>query len=149
MTEPKQHKLSEHVRQRTQEWFRKAEHDLAYLTVAPLDMDDPPTDTTCRIAHMSVEYVLKAYLMLNKSRIPKSHDLVMILDECAVIHNDTDFETLRADCQTLSTYRIDLVYPGPLPIDVSVDEAKIAINMAQQIYNFVLSKAIELGYHQI
>ena len=112
-------------------------------------MDDPPTDTTCRIAHMSVEYVLKAYLMLNKSRIPKSHDLVMILDECAAIHNDTDFETLRTDCQLLSTYRIDLVYPGPLPIDVSVDEAKAAINMAQQIYNFVINKAVELGYSQL
>ena len=38
--------LSEHIRQRTHEWLRKAEHELAYLAVAPLSNDDPPTDTT-------------------------------------------------------------------------------------------------------
>ncbi len=41
--------LSEHIRQRTQEWLRKAEHELAYLAVAPLSNDDPPTERSQRI----------------------------------------------------------------------------------------------------
>jgi len=69
-------KLSDHVRQRTREWFRKAEHELAFLDVAPFDDDDPPTDTAVKMAQMVAEYSLKAYLMLNKKKIEKSHNLV-------------------------------------------------------------------------
>lgn len=105
MSEQKRPQLSEHIRQRTQEWLRKAEHELAYLAVAPLDIDDPPTDTTCRIAHITAEYALKAYLLINKHKILKSHDLIVILDECITIHNDQEFETLRSYCQTLTIYR--------------------------------------------
>lgn len=68
MTDPSPPPLSEHVRGRTREWFRKAEHELAYLDVTPFDRDDPPTDTACKMAHMAVEYTLKGYLMLNKHK---------------------------------------------------------------------------------
>ena len=141
--------LSEHIRQRTQEWLRKAEHELAYLAVAPLDNDDPPTDTTCRIAHIAGEYALKAYLMINKHKILKSHDLVVILDECIAIHNDTGFESLRSSCQTLTIYRTDLLYPGPFPTVVSVEEANAAIEMANQIYEFIVAKVNALGYDRL
>lgn len=146
MSEQKNPQLSEHIRQRTQEWLRKAEHELAYLAVAPLDIDDPPTDTTCRIAHIAAEYALKAYLMVNRYKILKSHDLVAVLDECIVIHGDNEFENLRSNCQTLTIYRTDLLYPGPFPTLVSIEEAKLAIEMAQQIYEFILNKVNTLGY---
>jgi HEPN domain-containing protein len=148
MTLPKKSKLSEHVRQRTREWFRKAEHELIYLEFAPFDVDDPPTDTAAKMAHMVVEYSLKAYLMLNKQKITKSHDLVELLNACINIHQDEDFETIRADCQTLTRYRIELVYPAPFSDDLSVEEAMDAIEKAGQIKNFVLKKAEKLGYYQ-
>lgn len=44
MRQPKKPQLSEHIRQCTQEWLRKAEHELAYLAVAPLDIDHLPTN---------------------------------------------------------------------------------------------------------
>jgi len=148
MTTPRKSKLSEHVRQRTQEWFRKAEHELAYLEVAPFDVDDPPTDTTAKMAHMVVEYSLKAYLMLNKQKITKSHDLVEILNACIDIHQDKDFESIRTDCQILTRYRIEFVYPSPFLDDLSVDEATSAIEKAHRIKTFTLKKAQELGYYQ-
>lgn len=146
MSEQKRPQLSEHIRQRTQEWLRKAEHELAYLAVAPLDIDDPPTDTTCRIAHITAEYALKAYLLINKHKILKSHDLIVILDECITIDNDQEFETLRSYCQTVTIYRTDLLYPGPFPTFVSIEEAQSAIEMAKQIYRFILNKVNALGY---
>lgn len=148
MSEEKKPQLSEHIRQRTQEWFRKAEHELAYLKIAPLEIDDPPTDTTCRMAHMVAEYALKAYLMVNRHKIPKSHDLVFILDQCISIHDDNDFEMFRSDCQLLTTYRTDLAYPGPLPVSVPIEEANTAIDLATQIYGFTLNKAGKLGYSE-
>ncbi|GEM_PF-1046256 len=148
MIEPKQHKLSEHLRQRTREWFRKAEHDLAYLEHAPLDLDDPPTDTTGRLAHMVAEYCLKAYLMLNKKKIKKIHELGKILDACIAARQDKEFEDLREDCRILTKYRTVLVYPGPFPYVISVEEAKAAIEKARRTKDFVMKKALELGYYQ-
>ncbi len=148
MTEPQKRKLSEHIRQRTREWFRKAEHELAYLELSPFDADDPPTDTAGKMAHMVAEYSLKAYLMLNKAKITKSHDLVEILDDCIAIHHDSTFEGLHSDCQMLTRYRMDFIYPGPAPEVISVEEAKTAIEKARRIKDFVLKKAEELGYYQ-
>jgi HEPN domain-containing protein len=148
MTASKKGKLSEHLRQRTREWFRKAEHDLAYLEHAPLDLDDPPTDTTGKLAHMVAEYCLKAYLMLNKKKIKKIHELGKILDACIAARQDREFEDLREDCQILTKYKTDLVYPGPIPEVISVEEAKAAIEKARRIKDFVVKKAQELGYYQ-
>ncbi len=136
------------MRQRTREWFRKAEHELAFLEIAPLDLSDPPTDTTCKMAHMVAEYSLKAYLMLNKHKIDKSHDLVEILNDCIVVHHDPEFEKLRTDCQMLTEYRLDSVYPGAMVESISIEEARIAINAARNIKSFLLEKAKELGYSQ-
>jgi hypothetical protein len=57
---------SDHIQQRTREWFRKAEYELSFLDHAPFDLADPPTDTAGKMAHMAGEYSLKAFLMLNK-----------------------------------------------------------------------------------
>lgn len=138
--------LSKHIQQRTREWFRKAEHELAFLDYAPFNLDDPPTDTAGRMAHMAGEYSLKAFLMLNKRKITKTHDLVELLNECRAIYDDLDFETLRDDCQALTRYRADFVYPGPTPEPISVEEARAAIRRAHRIYELVLRKAAALGY---
>jgi len=137
---------SKHIQERTHEWFRKAEHELAFLDYAPFDLDDPPTDTAGKMAHMVGEYSLKAFLMLNKHKITKPHDLVQLLDECIAIQKDAQFEQIRDDCQILTQYRVDFVYPGPVPEQISVDEARAAIRRARRIYDFMLRKASALGY---
>ena len=76
MKRKKKSRISDHIRQRTREWFRKAEHEMVFLEHAPFDIEDPPTDTAGKMAHMVAEYSLKAFLVLNKARIPKTHDLV-------------------------------------------------------------------------
>jgi HEPN domain-containing protein len=140
-------KISEHIRQRTKEWFRKAEHELMFLEHAPFDEEDPPTDTACRLAHMVAEYSLKAYLILNKRKIQKTHQLNDIINECILIHQDHSFETLREDCIELTKYKLEMTYPGPIPEEIEIEEAKTAIEKARHIKDFIISKAIELGYH--
>lgn len=144
----KRQKLSEHIRRRTREWFRKAEHELAYLEHSPFDLEDPPTDTAGKMAHMLAEYCLKAYLVLNKKKIEKTHDLGELLDDCIAAQNDKDFEGLREDCKLLTRYKIDFTYPSPIPEMISIEEAKAAIEKARRIRDFVMKKATELGYYQ-
>ncbi len=142
----KKPKLSEHVRQRTKEWFRKAEHELKFLEHAPFDVEDPPTDTACRLAHMAAEYSLKGYLMLNKKKIRKVHELDDLLNDCIAIHQDKTLEELRGDCIELTQYKLNVTYPGHIPHEIAVEEAKAAIEKARRIKNFVLDKSRELGY---
>jgi HEPN domain-containing protein len=100
------------------------------------------------MAHMVAEYSLKAYLMLNKQKIEKSHDLIEILNRCISIDGDNDFETIRTGCQMLTQYRIDAVYPGIAPEIISVEEAQAAIQASIRIQVFVYRKAEEFGYSQ-
>jgi HEPN domain-containing protein len=86
--------------------------------------------------------------MLNKRPITKSHDLVELLNACFVIHADLDFEELRDDCQNLTRYRIEFVYPGPAPEQLSVNEARESIQKARRIFEFVKGKAVVLGYSE-
>jgi len=139
-------KLSEHIRQRTKEWFRKAEHELMFLETAPFDLEDPPTDTACRLAHMAAEFSLKAYLVLNKQKIEKTHQLGDVLDLCISINQDHSFESLREDCIHLTKYKLEMTYPGNVPEEIEVEEAKMAIDNARRIKDFVEKKAKELGY---
>jgi HEPN domain-containing protein len=84
--------------------------------------------------------------MLNKRKITRTHDLVKLLDDCIAIQDDVDFETLRDDCQTLTHYRVEFAYPGPIPEQISVDEARSAIEKARRIHEFVRNKAELQGY---
>ncbi|RMD95710.1 MAG: HEPN domain-containing protein [Calditrichaeota bacterium] len=146
MKRKKKSRISDHIRQRTREWFRKAEHGMVFLEHAPFDIEDPPTDTAGKMAHMVAEYSLKAFLVLNKKRIPKTHDLGILLDECIRANRDPEFEELREDCLHLLRYKIELTYPGPFPEHISVDEARKAIEAARRIKEFVFKKATELGF---
>ncbi|NUO79965.1 HEPN domain-containing protein [candidate division KSB1 bacterium] len=97
---------------------------------------------------MVAEYCLKAYLVLNKKKIKKIHDLGKILDSCIAVYQDQEFETLREDCRILTRFKIDFAYPDHSPEVISVEEARAAIEKARAIYAFMLRKAQELGYSQ-
>ncbi|MDZ7360809.1 MAG: HEPN domain-containing protein [candidate division KSB1 bacterium] len=78
----------------------------------------------------------------------RTHELGKILDACIAARQDEEFEDLREDCRILTKYRTVLVYPGPIPYAISVEEAKAAIEKARRIKNFVMKKAQALGYYQ-
>lgn len=123
-------RLSEHIRIRTREWFKKAEHDLAYLEHSPFNEVDPPTDTACKLSHSVAEYSLKAYLMLNKRKIPKVHSLLELLDLCAEIN--TKVEAIKEYCEKLEPYKEEATYPVSPPIIITIEEAKEAIECAKK-----------------
>jgi len=140
----KKFKISDHIRSRTKEWLRKADHELAYLKYSPFDIDDPPTDTACKMAHWVVEYSLKAVLIFNKMKVKvHGHDLISSLTE--LIKIDSKFETLKDSCFQVSNYKVDFTYPLDAPEVISVDEAKAAILYAEEINDFVKEWLSESG----
>ncbi len=86
---------------------------------------------------MVVEYSLKAYLMLNKHKITKSHDLVEILNECISINHDVA-NFACADRQLLTQFQVGFVSPVVITEEISVQEAQEAIQKARNINIFVI-----------
>jgi HEPN domain-containing protein len=140
MTVPESELFSDYMRQRSQEWFVRAEQLLSLLDCAPFEKDRPPTNMSAVLSFMVVEYVLKGYLMLFKVKIPASHDLGDILNRCLAVQKDPVFETIRPLVEDLACFRVEMDYPGIIQDTVTVEEARHAIYKARQIYDYILAK---------
>lgn len=119
MTEPRD--ASRQVRQ----WVEKAEHDLrnAEHTLTIRD-EDCPFDTVCFHAQQCVEKYLKGWLASRRLDVPRSHDLVVLLNLAVAAG-------LRGpsspDVQPLNRYTIEARYPGDWdPIDRPEAEQAVA-----------------------
>ena len=82
------------------------------------------------------EKALKAYLIYNKSKTPKSHDLSAILDKCVEL--DSSFEHLYNSAENLTPFSTAFRYMdigmGILPSPDLVAEAE---EDSQKIFDFV------------
>jgi HEPN domain-containing protein len=74
---------------------------------------------------------LKGYLISKGWSLKKVHDLSALLAECMVY--DQDFETLKQAVITLNPYSVEARYPGDRFIHFFPDDAKTAVEQAQQI----------------
>jgi len=140
MTAPEKNPISDHLRQRAQEWFRRADHLLTLLERAPFEISDPPTNIVAALANMAVEYTLKGYLMLYKQKIPANHDLGVIFNLCLAVFKDADFESIRPFVEEMVRYRVEFDYPGVIQESISVEEALEAIRKARLVRDFILVK---------
>jgi len=118
-------------------WFNKANNDLVagkYI----LAMPDPPADTICFHSQQSVEKYLKGFLAFHKLEIPRTHELEELISRCEEI--DSEFSELHEISSELSSYAVDIRYPMEGNYDVTIEEAKRAIDIAEKIKSFVLNK---------
>lgn len=140
MNAPEKNPISDPMRHKTQEWFRKANHLVALLERAPFESADPPTNIAAALANMAVEYSLKGYLMFYKQKIPGINDLGVIFNLCLAVHKDADFENIRFYIEEMVRYRVEFNYPGVIQESISVEEALGAIRKARLVRDFILAK---------
>ena len=103
--------------------YFKAERDLKSAQVL---IESELEDQAIYHFQQAGEKALKAYLIFNKTRIPKSHDLTAILDSCIEI--DGSFEVLYESCENLTPYATAFRYMdtgmGIIPSHDLLDEAE-------------------------
>ena len=130
MTEPR-----DQLRQ-VRQWFEKAEHDLrnAEHTLTIRD-EECPFDTVCFHAQQCVEKYLKGWLVFRGMNVPRSHDLVVLLN----LAMPTGLRGIPVqDVQPLNRYTIEVRYPGDWdPIDRF--EAERAVSVARRVRDVVRS----------
>ena len=114
------------------EWVKKADEDLdsaIFLT----QKHPKPLEIICYHCQQSAEKCLKAYLVLNEIRIPKTHDLIFLNKECSKVL--PEFINLKQECLRLNIYGVNIRYPYNLDLEDS-DVTK-AISDAEIIRDFI------------
>ena len=117
-----------------EKWFRKAENDLLVIT-NNLASEKVPLDACCFHAQQAAEKYFKAYLVSRNTSFPKIHDLQALNNLCATIN--PSFKEIEETALNLSDFAIAIRYPDALD-DLTIDDAKKALNDALAIKTFVL-----------
>ncbi len=118
----------------TKEWIKKAEADIRTASRESKISDEPNYDIVCYLAQQCAEKYLKAYLVSKEIDPRRTHNLVLLLEDC--LKFDIAFEEIREACSLVSgadQYRY--------PLDnATEEEAKIAMEHSIAIREFVKIK---------
>ena len=126
----------EKLRKLAGEWFFKAQED--ELSIKDILEDKQgAASTVCFLSQQMAEKYLKGYLVFQRKRFPKIHDLANLLKLCEEI--DSEFADLTSGVQYLRPFYIATRYPGDYP-QFSFKEAEEAFKAATKVKDFVLDK---------
>ena len=118
-----------------QNWFNKGNNDLVAAEYL-LTMNIPPTDVICFHSQQASEKYLKGFLALYGKEIPRIHDLEELVSICNEIN--TGFSELYDIALDLSGYAVEVRYPLENDYEITLEDAKLAINNANEVKDFVL-----------
>jgi len=115
-------------------WIRKAESDLTALELAIAA--GKALDTACFHAQQASEKYLKAYLIFADEELPRTHNLVRLLEACA--RSEPAFRALRPVVEPLTPYAVELRYDAEF--EPTPEEAAKAREAVLQIRRLVTSR---------
>jgi HEPN domain-containing protein len=118
------------------EWLNYSHSDL--VTACHMFYNAHTKEVEVSVFHCQqcAEKALKAYLVAHEIDPPKIHDLPILCKMCAEI--DGKFQSLMDISYDLNPYAVAARYPKQLVSDEA--EVKLAIDKAQQIYDFCMEK---------
>ncbi len=114
------------------EWLNFANRDLQ-SAVFLQNMYPIPFEIICYHCQQSAEKFLKAYLILNDVKVKRTHDLVVLQEDCCRLNSD--FKTIENECINLTDYSVTTRYPYPM--ELNEHDMKMAIKDVQHIKEFV------------
>jgi len=116
-------------------WFKKAENDLLNAEHT-LKMKNPPCDTICFHAAQCAEKYLKGLLTFYEIDFPKTHsieDLVLLCKQPVPL-----IEAEMGEVEVLSSYGVEVRYPGEIYYDIPKEDAEEAVGLAKGVKTAVL-----------
>lgn len=121
--------------------MQKHEH---WILIAQEDLDSAkhlftiPFMTGLFHVQQAAEKALKAYIVLKKGMIIKTHDLVKLVDIC--IDFDQSFEAIRLFAAVLTPYEVAGRYPETSFVKPTITEIQDLIAQSEFIFNFVINR---------
>ncbi len=111
-------------------WVERAEED--YITAQTiLRRKTPFTDIACFHAQQCAEKYLKAILVARGQVFPKTHDLILLNEQCSQVGIFTGMEPKQL--HALSDHAVQARYPGASP---NLSDAHEAMNTAKAVRAF-------------
>jgi HEPN domain-containing protein len=123
------------------EWMRYSCNDIISARHLFYDFNPKQSEISCYLSQQCAEKALKAYLLFQETEPPRIHDLRVLGQMCA--QYDKTFENIASPCAFLTPFCISGRYPDEFAPDETI--AELAIDKAQQIYDFCASKIPEIG----
>jgi len=118
------------------EWLQYANNDLIVAKHCFNDLNPKQTEIASYHCQQCAEKSLKAFLLFKNTEPPKIHDLKVLNKLCQDI--DSSFTEIVIQCAHLTPYGVTVRYPNELSPDEEM--VKLAIDKAQQVYNFCIKK---------
>jgi HEPN domain-containing protein len=117
------------------EWLDKGEGDRRTAKRESQVIDSPNWDAVCFHAQQAVEKYLKALLQHEGISFSKMHDLAQLLRPLIPIY--VDLEALSDDLEWLTTFAVEIRYPGESALE---DDAKQAVAIMERAITLIRSK---------
>jgi HEPN domain-containing protein len=117
------------------EWIDKADGDFIAAGRELRARKQPVYHVVCFLTQQCVEKYLKAFLEQSGRQIPRTHDLVELLELCKEL--DPSLEMIRADLEALGRFSVRVRYPGTI---VDKDDAKSAYKSANAVRQIIRQK---------
>lgn len=118
------------------EWQGKAEEDFQSGRIL-LKHEGAPASIAFH-AQQGAEKYLKGFIVFHGKSFEKTHHLDELVAECKKI--DNSFKDFIDEAAILNDYYIEARYPLDIKEDISIEEAKVALETAGEFRDFVLSK---------
>ena len=121
----------------TREWLMYAISDLAAAKSLPGDR----TQYRNVVYHcqQAAEKALKGYLMHNNIKFDRTHDLIVLISECALLDKSFNSARLINHCINLNPFSVNIRYPGSV-IKADYKAVRKSFNSATRILEFVCDK---------
>ena len=101
-----------------------------------------PIEYVCYHCQQSAEKILKAYAMAKKGTLIKTHDLMVLLNQCSEYHRE--FELYARSCVALTTYASISRYP--CNIELTELQMQKALHDAYDVLHYAKQRLSEMGY---
>lgn len=124
------------------DWLLFAENDLKTAKAA---FGEGITNNACFHAHQTVEKCLKAIVLVKEQEVPKTHDLLFLLEKATVHHSQ--LTKFSQHCQFLNQFYISTRYPDALPVSgaeslPTSEDSRQAIAYAEEVLTAVRSLTV-------
>ena len=119
----------------TAEWVEKAEGDFVTARRERYARNSPNYDAVCFHTQQMAEKYIKAFLQEHEVAIPRTHDLVDLLNIC--LRFEPNFIDIETHIKSLNGYAIGVRYPGQT---IYKDEAVDALHHAMIVRKFFREK---------
>lgn len=123
------------MREDTGRWVSFADKD---LRLAELALENGIYVYAAYHAQQAVEKYLKAYLIEHDRPYPRTHDIKILIKECAKIDKELE-ELLEIGADRLTIYAIEARYPEATE-ETTKEEAEEAIKVAKKVRETILNK---------